>query len=757
MANGSRPSPVSQLPAEAPPQHAGPSGPAPGPKGGGDTVISVRQIFGTLRRHKFLIGGITLMGTVLAWLIANQMTPLYRAYAQVALEPKDPIVDVGRGSSASSAYVGPDFIATEAKKMTAPLVAEVTARNLNLIENPAFTTALAPPPPSRIKAIFAPVRQLLGLAPPTGDPRAADWRETLARMTPAEQDQIYSGIARQVAGCLSALSEPGNRVVTLRCVSTNAKAAADIVNKTIDTYLEQQADEVSGVLREQIKNALQQVEEARQKIVAAERALTEFRAQIGLLGLDDTTSVLQKNANDLRSQYNLAESAAAAIETQLTNGVVMTEAGGTLEAACAAANAKFSQAQQVLGPGHPAYITAQKEAGATCGQLAALKKGDADNNRAKATALRATANQIKKQLEDVEALLQSQTTNSVSLRALQTDVESAKTHYTAMLARLQNLENQASQQVQRQARRLSLAEPPGGPFAPRKDLITMVALIASLALGVGLSIVIELMDAGFRSINQLEEQSGIPVLGMVPMPPTRSVGRPWLNIVEKPNSAYSEALRTIRTGIQLSSADSRHRTVVVTSSVPDEGKTTTAISLATASAVSGARTLIIDCDMRQPSLHTNLGIENDVGLSEFLSGQHNLEEVVRVEPRTGLYYMLAGRRPPSPTDLLGGVRMQRLMQQLGEAFEMVAFDTPPVMVVSDALLLVRGADATLFVVRWEKTRRDVAIAGIKMVYEAGAQLAGLVLAQVDLRRHAQYDYTDSHAYYYRGSKRYYTE
>ena len=761
MANGSRPSPLSQLPAEVPQQqqqNVGLSGPVPGPKGGGDTVISVRQIIGTLRRHKFLIGGLALIGTVIAWLIANQLTPLYRAEAQVALEPKDPIVDVGRGAGGNSAYVGPDFIATEAKKMTAPLVAEVTARNLNLIENPTFNTALAPPPPSRIKALFAPVRQLLGLASPTNEPtRAENWRETLARMTPAEQDQIYNGIARQVSGCLSANSEAGNRVVTLRCISTNAKAAADIVNKTLDTYLEQQADEVSGVLREQLKNAVQQVEEARQKIVASERALTEFRAQIGLLGLDDNTSVLQKNANDLRSQYNLAESSAAAIETQLTNGVVMSEVGATLEAACAAANARFSQAQQVLGPSHPTYIAAQKEAAATCGQLAALKKGDVENNRAKAIALRATANQIKKQLEDVEKQLQSQTTNSVSLRTLQTEVESSKTHYTAMLARLQNLENQASQQVQRQARRLSLAEPSYGAFSPRKDLITMVAFVASLALGVGLSIILELMDAGFRSINQLEEQSGIPVLGMVPMQAARTATRPWMNIVEKPNSAYSEALRTIRTGIQLSSADSRHRTVVITSSSPDEGKTTTAISLATASAVSGARTLIIDCDMRQPSLHTNLGVENDIGLSEFLSGQNTLEEVVRVEPRTGLYYIVSGRRPSSPTDLLGGVRMQRLMQQLGEAFEMVALDTPPVMVVSDALLLVRAADATLFVVRWEKTRRDVAMAGIKMVYEAGAQLAGLVLSQVDMRRHAQYDYTDSHAYYYRGSKKYYTE
>ena len=180
-------------------------------------------------------------------------------------------------------------------------------------------------------------------------------------------------------------------------------------------------------------------------------------------------------------------------------------------------------------------------------------------------------------------------------------------------------------------------------------MITLVAFVISLALGIGLAVIIELTDSGFRSLNQLEEQSGIPVLGMVPIQTTGNGGRPWLNIIEKPNSAYSEALRTIRAGIQLSSADSRHRTVVVTSSVPDEGKTTTAISLATASAVSGARTLIIDCDLRQPSLHTNLGVETDVGWSEFLSGQRKLEEVVRIEPRTGLYYMLSAgcrrRRP----------------------------------------------------------------------------------------------------------------
>ena len=224
--------------------------------------------------------------------------------------------------------------------------------------------------------------------------------------------------------------------------------------------------------------------------------------------------------------------------------MVSTEAGGTLEAACAAANAKFSQVQQVLGPNHPAYIAAQKEAGTTCGQLAALKKGDADNSRAKAISLRATANQIKKQLETVETQLEPDDEFGVAADAA--DRGRMPRPITRRCSPSWNLENQASQQVQRQARRLSLAEPATAPFSPRKDLITLVAFVISLALGIGLAVIIELMDLDFRSLNQLEEQSGIPVLGMVPMQTTRNGGRPWLNIIEKPNSAYSEARRTIR-------------------------------------------------------------------------------------------------------------------------------------------------------------------------------------------------------------------
>jgi capsular exopolysaccharide synthesis family protein len=328
-----------------------------------------------------------------------------------------------------------------------------------------------------------------------------------------------------------------------------------------------------------------------------------------------------------------------------------------------------------------------------------------------------------------------------------------------MLARFNEVSLTDDKVQKPDARILSPAAVPGGPIAPRKDLYMMMALFISLGIGIGLAVMIELLDSGFRSVNQLEQLANAPALGMVPFQTGKAgrTKRPWDTVLDKPNSSFAEAIRTIRTGLLLSSVDHPPRTVLVTSSVPGEGKTTTALALASAAAASGQRTIIVDCDMRQPTLHTNLGVKNELGLSDYLTGNAALEDLIHIDDRSGLHYICAGRLPPSPPDLLGSNRMKQLLQQLSAAFQMVMLDTPPILAVSDALLLVRTVDKTIFVVRWERTRRDIALNGLKSVYDAGARVGGLVLSQVNLRKHARYDYTDSGVYYYRGYKRYYVE
>lgn len=173
-----------------------------------------------------------------------------------------------------------------------------------------------------------------------------------------------------------------------------------------------------------------------------------------------------------------------------------------------------------------------------------------------------------------------------------------------------------------------------------------------------------------------------------------------------------------------------------------EGETSTSLAVGVMAARSGQRSLIIDCDLRHPSLHVQLGQTNGTGLCDYLTGNASLEEVIEIDPNSGIHYITPGSRPPNASDVLGSDRMRDLLDQLRDSYDMIILDTPPVLAVADALVLVRMVDKTVYVVRWEKTRRDTAVSGLKLVLEAGANMAGIALTQVDARRQSMYEYYD---------------
>jgi capsular exopolysaccharide synthesis family protein len=747
----------SNLPAESIP-------PLPGPPGGGGddggSGLSIRQILGTLRRRKLLIGGIAVIGTTIAWLIANQLTPIYQAQADVVVEPR--VSDVMRSSpDYAQQPLDARVMETEAAKLRAERLARQTVIALGLAKHPLYNPDLALPEQSRLRTIFLPILEVLHLAERPARPQlsAEELERRLAARSPEAREKLYAQIADRWLLGLTTQVMPNSLVLQVRFRSPDPQLAAASVNQAIRSYIEDQKKEKSEGPLELMKFLSTRIDDARAKVVEAERNLAKFRADNAMYDANDA-STLAKTVADVRAQWLAAEAIATQREAAIKQGVSSETAGSLLLAELAQAEKEFQAIASYAAPGHPDYMKARNRLAAVQARLAQERRRSGSNLEAEAKAARQNATTLKTEVERLERELKRQTEGSAQLRALQTELDTAKQLYSTLLTRLSEVNVLAGVDKKGDARQMNEAAVPVRPVAPRKELIVFMAFMASLALGVALSVAIELMDSGFRSAHQLEQQTGVAALGMVPylaVSRLRRAPKPWLTVVDKPNSAFSEALRTIRTGIALSSADHPQRTVVVTSSVPGEGKTTTALALAAASAASGARTLIIDCDLRQPSLHKNLDVANEAGLAEFLAGQRDLEELVQVEPKSGLYYVLAGKRPPSPTDLLGSLRMRRLMQQLADNFDLVVLDSPPVLAVSDALLLVRQADTTIFVVRWEKTRRDVAMTGIKMVHEAGARLSGIVLSQVDLRRHAQYDYTDSGVYYYRGYKRYYGE
>lgn len=341
------------------------------------------------------------------------------------------------------------------------------------------------------------------------------------------------------------------------------------------------------------------------------------------------------------------------------------------------------------------------------------------------------------------------------LAELRNDI-SRRTAYNTLLARFNYTREQLSA-PDPGARVISRADIPSAPAFPIVNIYLPAAFGAALLCGIVVVVLASRLDNGFRSLEQIE-QEGVPTLGLVPRVGGRGVRRtpPETYVVDEPISPYSEAIRALYTGILLSKADAPPKLVLITSAVPNEGKTSLALSFARGIARIGQKKLVLlDCDLRRPQVHAKLFLGGVPGLVEYLEGEATLEEILEVDDESNALIIPAGRSPENPVDLLASDRFKDLLAMLSEACDMVVIDSPPVHAVSDARILARLADKTIFVARWAKTGRELVLRGVQQIVDAGGDLAGVALTQVDVKKHARYGFSDS-GYYHTAYRKYYS-
>jgi len=259
---------------------------------------------------------------------------------------------------------------------------------------------------------------------------------------------------------------------------------------------------------------------------------------------------------------------------------------------------------------------------------------------------------------------------------------------------------------------------------------------------------LELKQRGYISGDQIEATTGVPSLGFVPLMETQKdqeKEQPVEYILRNPRSALAQALRTIHWSVGLMTPV-RLNSVVVTSSHPGEGKTTISTGLARMQALAGRKTLLIDADTRNPSIHRLLGTPIGPGLLEILRGRAGKEVIVK-DHATGLDFLAAGEAPEDPMALLDSERMLGFLAEVSSLYELVVIDTPPVIAASDACTLGRMADTTILVVQWSKTPREVVMHSLRQLQRADAYVAGALLNMVDVGKHAMYGFGDSGAYH----------
>ena len=567
-------------------------------------------------------------------------------------------------------------------------------------------------------------------------------------------------------------------MIAINARTTDPKLAAALANTVSDLYLLEQLDAKFEATRRATDWLNDRVGELRLQVEASERAVEEYRREHGLVQGKGTT-VTEQQISEITTQLILARTKTAEAEARLRQIRSLVDSEGGVESVADVLASplihrlreqetdvarRAAEMATELGPRHPRMINITAELEEVRAKLGAEVEKIVRGLTNELEVARIRERTLDRNLENLKVVAARTNTAQGRLRVLEREAAANRDLFDTVLARWKETGRQDEIQ-HADARIISYAEVPRGPSSPKKARIVGAAWAFSTFLGIVLVFLVEQLDSGFRSSEQIEDMTGIGTLSLIPLLTMLRAGTkgPTDYVMKKPASSFAESLRTLFTGVLISRVDDAPKSILVTSSLPEEGKTTIAVSLARLLARSGRQVLLLDADLRRSGAGKLLGLANEPRTRPAPGSERG--HVHRCDPpRPGFGSERAAGRPGSPpnsSELLGSSRMKSLLPMLCDTYDLVIIDSPPVHVVSDARILARMVDTTVFVVRWAAIRREVATLALRQIVESGASLAGVALSMVNVRKNARYGYGDSGYYYGYGSsrkyRRYYTE
>lgn len=727
--------------------------------------LDLRRLWGALWRRKLLLVGTVALITGVAVAYVQTATPLYRGQALVRIQPGKAMVvdlpDVNERFEANGAT-----IESEIELLRSRAFAERMVEKLRLAQDPEFNAQLRPEaqgPMAELKHRLGELQDLLrsyvpGVVEAAEQPAAVDPAVGMARVV----DRFEAG--------LSVEQVSKSYVLDIRFTAEDPVTAARVANAVAAAYIEGQLDEKLQTT-ERAKLWLQQrVREMRERVVASERQLVGLQSDKGIV-TGDRVDPLAQQIGQLNAQLAGARAARAEAEARYNQvaGLVRSKAGSgaaakvmnsplmaDLRAQETMAQRQLSELRTQFGAKHPQIVNAEAQLKSIRARMIDEADRVVQDLSNEVAVARARERELQASVAAIQSQVQGQETSSVELRDFEREATSARQIYEAFLNRLREV-TEAHELQQADATLLSPAKVPLEPAAPNKTLIVIAAFGAASMLGMILVFAVEQWGTGHGVRSAEEVQSGLGARALSLLP---TLGRRELHgqraedyVLRKPHSAFAEAIQRIRTSLFMNGGNGHIRSVLVTSSVPGEGKSLLCAALSRQSARAGLRTLLIDADMRRPRQHENFRCDNRGGLGDVLAGTVTLEQAVTADEASGLHVLVAGTPAPSPADAFRSAEMRRLLEAAGRDYDLIVVDSPPVGAVSDGFILSGLADQTVFVAKWQTTPRRMILHSLKQLAEAGAEIAGVVLSRVDVKKHAGYGYADSG--YYAGTYRKY--
>lgn len=700
-----------------------------------DTTLSETLI--TLRKRRWIVAACVLIGLAYGVYKAETQPKIFEAFGRI---------QVRSGSSNEYRVNALQTTAEGSKMLTEVAILEsnslmlTVARDMDLANNPDFLGGPGPNPRANIEDPF--VRQ-----------------SVLSRMH----------------GNLHVTQVPKTDIIRISFDSLSAKLSADVVNKMIAAYVQRSFETRFDSTRRVSSWLSGQLEDLKQQVQTSQEQVMDLQKRLGIVGFDPTHSQinasieqLSRASNEARIARILAESRYRMVSTMdpdAISGAVEAIPGtmpgqlSTIRGQLASAKADYARMQSDLGPNHPQAKALQAQISELTKQLAAEQNRLLLQAREAFLAARTNEDQTTAVLEAEKANAYKLRDDLVQYTLREREFESNRSLYEGLLQRLRTADVQAGLE----SLEIDVVDRAMVPAAPRLHSTTTLILTNmafGLLAGIVFAFLMESLDTGLRSVAEIESITQLPTLAIVPRarrsgPEQASLSTAMRNIgaLSQPKSQFTEAFRSLRTALMLSSAGHPPKLILLTSATPAEGKTTASCNLACILAQGDARVLLIDCDLRRPSVHHRLGLNGRIGLTTLLTGATTLTETIQKLPEVpNLDVVVSGPIPPFPTEMLSSEAMVKLLRHCEEIYTHIIIDSPPVLSVTDGVVLARDANAVVLVVRHGKSSKHIVRRARDLLLRSGAPLTGIVLNAVDLNSPEYYGYYGYSEYGYSGTE-----
>jgi len=717
---------------------------------------TMREYLRVLIKRKWMVTAV-IVGIFMAVAIASlRQTPIYEAACQIVINKADSNLITFKDSGPVVDYYDPTDLDTEVRILQSDLMALQVIRQLNLDKRPEFGGRADQKQPNLV-----------------ADPLQTDSNRTSA---------LLGGFR----GNLHVTLIPNTRIIEIHYTSTDPQLAASAVNTLAATYVEQNFKTKFESTMQASDWLSKQLVDLQMKVETSQEKLVRYQKEHEIFGVDDKQNIITEKLDELNkemtaSEFDRMQKEAVYRQTQSNDPVAVSAAivadstgSGTVTASAlldklreqqAALRIQIADLSTQFGPAYPKITQLNNQLKEIDHQLQSETNKAVDHLKGQYLAALQRENMLRASFEKQKQEANKLNESAIEYSILKRDVDSNRTLYEGLLEKLKEAGVTAGLRSNN-FRIINAARVPTSPSEPNIPRNLAFALVLGVISGVGLAFLLENLDNTVRTPEQAQAISGLPSLGMIPLGSKSanhgSTGKRLAltaskEVVEtvtqvRPQSQMAESYRALRTSLLLSNLGAPPKVIMVTSARPQEGKTTTSINTAIVLAQKGVRVLLVDADLRRPSIHKTLGMGPRSGLSNVLTGSATVQQTITTSPiLPNLFIMPAGTPPPNPAELLASSNMRDLIVELRGLYDHIVIDTPPTLSVTDAVVLSPRADATILVIRSGQTTKPALRRARDILTQVNAHIAGVLLNAVDLTSpdyYYYYEYQGKYGQYY---------